>query len=135
MESIAFGTRSAFEALHNTFGDSKQDPRSLVVVGGATRSPFFMQMYADILGVPLKTLSSPDAALLSAAVVASSASGFSGGDMAETSKRFVKTGRVYTPNPRAQEEYEFFYEVWKTLYPSLQGAIHRLADHQHKMIE
>lgn len=42
----------------------------LVVVGGATRSPSFMQLYADVLGKTLLVPACAEATLVGAAVVA-----------------------------------------------------------------
>eukprot|EP00466_Bigelowiella_natans_P008283 jgi/Bigna1/78642/fgenesh1_pg.56_\ len=72
LESIAYGTRRALEGVQaGRHGGESKGVREVVVVGGATKSEIFMGIFADVLGVELVTLDSPNAAMLSAAVVAS----------------------------------------------------------------
>ncbi|MBC7738807.1 MAG: carbohydrate kinase, partial [Candidatus Saccharibacteria bacterium] len=49
VESICFGTRTIVEAFGAAF-----NARRIVVAGGATRAPFWLQLHADTLGLPLE---------------------------------------------------------------------------------
>ncbi|GAB5357886.1 hypothetical protein AAMO2058_000413100 [Amorphochlora amoebiformis] len=140
LESVAFATRLSVESVSpsshpkleskdtkaKNVGWSEGSVSPLVVVGGATRSSFFMQIYADVLGRELLTLSTSNAALLSAAIVAASGASISGGSLAETSRRFTKQGRKYVPDANRHEQYSIFYQLYKNLYPALRPTMHQL---------
>ena len=64
-KAICFGTRLIVE----TFGDAF-DARRIVVAGGATRSPFWLQVHADTLGLPLEITEEPEACALGSAILA-----------------------------------------------------------------
>ncbi|MCU0831388.1 MAG: FGGY-family carbohydrate kinase, partial [Rhizobiaceae bacterium] len=59
VESVCLGTRLIVES----FGDAFNAKR-IVVAGGATRSPFWLQVHADTLGVPLQITEETEACAL-----------------------------------------------------------------------
>jgi len=129
LESIAYGTRRALEGVQaGRHGGESKGVREVVVVGGATKSEIFMGIFADVLGVELVTLDSPNAAMLSAAVVASAGLRISGGNLAETSQKFVRVGRRYSPDKARHELYQTLYSNYLSIYPSLRTTMHNLVD-------
>ena len=60
MEGIAYGLRDILDTL----GNHGLRAERIIVSGGATRSELFMQIYADVLGVPLNLTAEPEASLL-----------------------------------------------------------------------
>src|SRR3954462_10246459 len=54
IEATAFGTRTIVE----TFGASGVPVRELVVAGGLVKNPLVMQIYADVLRMPLSVIGS-----------------------------------------------------------------------------
>ena len=48
MESVAFGTR----LILDTMEARGYRPDSIAIAGGATRSPLWLQMHADVCNVP-----------------------------------------------------------------------------------
>jgi len=159
LEAIAYGTRSALEGIEYGLADADHKERfvkELVVVGGATRSEFFMQLYADVLGyrsthvtnLPMQetsrllfgccpvlslnlrcklvTLTSPDAAMLSAAVVASAGCGLSGLSLSRTAEKFVKRGRCYLPDAKAHSSYTTIFKHYVQMHPKLKSLMHRM---------
>ncbi|EEW24738.1 FGGY-family carbohydrate kinase [Rhodobacter ferrooxidans] len=70
VESICFGTRLIVES----FGSAFQAKR-IVVAGGATRSPFWLQVHADTLGLPLQLTEEHEACALGSAILAATGAG------------------------------------------------------------
>lgn len=70
----------------------------VTATGGGARSPFWLQLTADTLGVPLVAVASPERACLGAALWAAVAAGV-WPDLATASARMVKAPRVFSPRP------------------------------------
>ncbi|MDT8857544.1 FGGY-family carbohydrate kinase [Paracoccaceae bacterium Fryx2] len=70
VEGVCFGTRLIVE----TFGDAFA-ARRIVVAGGATRSPFWLQVHADTLGLPLLVTEETEACALGSAILAATGAG------------------------------------------------------------
>ncbi len=49
MESVAYGTR----LILDTIAAHGHRPESLVIAGGASRSPLWVQIHADVCNVPI----------------------------------------------------------------------------------
>ena len=74
-------------------------PRSVqrvTATGGGARSPFWLQLTADTIGVPLVAVASPERACLGAALWAAVAAGV-WPNLATASGRMVKAPRVFSP--------------------------------------
>src|SRR5690606_10230584 len=57
MEAVAFGSELIFETMR----DVGFEPEHVVMAGGATRSPLFMQIQADVSGMPIHLTEVADA--------------------------------------------------------------------------
>ena len=79
LEGVAYGTRAMVDTMVGATGGGGL--ARLTVVGGATRSPIFMQLLADVLGIGLAVPTSADSAtLIGAAIVAVSSMHAADGD-------------------------------------------------------
>jgi len=113
VESICFGTRQIVE----TFGDAF-DARRIVVAGGATRSPFWLQVHADTLGLPLELTEEPEASVLGAAILAATGAGhFASID--EACAAMVRVARTVTPDPVRHAAYAPIYARYLAAYGAL----------------
>ncbi|WP_195543279.1 FGGY-family carbohydrate kinase [Massiliimalia timonensis] len=91
---------------------------TLRAVGGATKSPKWMQIKADITGKAVQTLQISDAACLGGAMLAGAACGaFSSLDEAVDQCVHIKT--CFEPDPKRGMLYQEKYEVYCDLYPTL----------------
>ena len=124
MESIAFGSRLILEALAENGSPVDQ----IYACGGATRSDLFMQIYADVCGVPISVVRVADAPLVGDAVLAFTGLGVYG-DLPSAAEAMVKFDHHFLPNPVLRQEYQFYYELYKDTYHQLKGLMHRLSDH------
>ncbi|TVR58407.1 MAG: hypothetical protein EA426_09810 [Spirochaetaceae bacterium] len=88
-------------------------------VGGGARSAMWLAIKASVLGVPVATLESPDAAALGAAILAGSAVGVYASPEDGVAAT-VRIGRMIEPGPDSAE-YAALYERYTTLYERLKG--------------
>jgi ribulokinase len=124
MESIAFGSRLILEALAE--GGSPVD--QVYACGGATHSDLFMQIYADVCGIPISVVKVADAPLVGDAVLAFTGLGVYP-NLVSAAEAMVKFDRHYQPNPQVGQEYQFYFELYKDTYHQLKSLMHRLSDH------
>lgn len=97
--------------------------KEMRVVGGASKSPLWMQLKANILGRSVSTLHEKDAACLGAAMIAMCSMGvYSSCEQAVHA--CVKVDRVYQPDPAQAEAYERAYQKYTHLYGALKDFNH-----------
>jgi ribulose kinase len=117
MESVAFGSRLILDTMRaNDFA-----PRELTACGGVVNSDLWLQIHADILGVPLKLTQTKDAACLGSAMLAATGAGVFA-SIPQAASAMSKVTRTVEPNPAAHAAYGEFYERYKALYPALRGV-------------
>ncbi|MBA3947538.1 MAG: xylulose kinase [Herpetosiphonaceae bacterium] len=122
MEGIAYGTR----AILQTFKANNYVVKRIVASGGATRSPLFMQIYADVTGVPIVLTEEPEATLLSSAILAAYAAG-AFASLPEASTRMVRPSASFVPDPARHDRYDAFYQFYAETYPQLRALMHRMS--------
>lgn len=114
MESVAYGTRLILENMAaNGFA-----VRELTLAGGVAKSPLWLQIHADVVGLPLKLTQTSEAACLGSAVLAAVGAG-SFGSVAEGARAMTRVTRVVEPDPRAHAAYARHYGRYRALYPVL----------------
>lgn len=93
-------------------------------VGGASANALWMQIKADVTGESICAIASPETTATGCAVMAGVGCG-EFASFAEAAERFVKIGRVYTPDPANREVYREGYErylsVYRNLAPMMKG--------------
>lgn len=123
MEGVAYGTRMILETL----AQSGTHTQEITACGGATRSKLFMQIYADICGVPISTTEVADAPLLGDAILA-----FQGlnvyPDLPTAAQNMVKIAHTYTPNLDNHTAYSSFFQLYAQTYPQMRDLMHAMAD-------
>ena len=132
LEATAFGARVIVEAYRN----AGVPVREIRVCGGiAGKNPLMMQIYADVLGVPLLVSRCTQAPALGAAILAAAAAGektgypdvFAAVD-AMADQEFI----VYTPNICHQSAYEWLYREYCTLHDYLGGGENRVMERLYR---
>jgi xylulokinase len=99
--------------------------RELRAVGGGAKSPAWLQIRADILGRPVRTLRVREAACLGAAVLAGAAAGVYA-SVDEGVARTVGTGEAFEPDRGRSDAYDVRYAVYRDIYPALRSVSARL---------
>jgi len=112
VEATAFGSK----AINDRFMDEGVRIDGVIALGGvAKKSPFVMQIVADVLDMPIKVARSEQACALGSAMAASVAAGV----YANTSEAQKKMGSgietEYHPIPENVEKYKLLYEKYKKL--------------------
>ncbi|MHC1696089.1 MAG: ribulokinase [Eubacteriales bacterium] len=117
VESTAFGTRRIIEA----FRESGVAVDEFFAAGGiAEKDPFTMQIYADVIKMPIRISGSPQAPALGSAIFGAVAAGASKGgyDSVEQASAAMHklSDRTYVPNTQASEVYDKLYAEYKILH-------------------
>lgn len=112
LESTAFGTRKIVE----TFRDSGVPVTEFVVAGGLIKNAVLMQMYSDILNLPLSVINSSQGPALGSAIHAAAAAGAyeSVGAAAEAMGSLSKG--VYQPVAERALAYDLLYSEYELLH-------------------
>jgi sugar (pentulose or hexulose) kinase len=93
-------------------------PRRIVVAGGATHSPLWLQIHADTIGAPLELTEVPDAPALGCAILAAHGAGCFA-SIEQGAKAMVRTARTIEPNAANAKSYDSFYPQYCELYAAL----------------
>ena len=94
---------------------------TLRATGGGTRSDIWLQLKADILGIPVSPLRNADAGTAGGAMLAAVATGeFS--SFEEAAKVFVKVREPFLPDGRKKEYYDEKYGKYKRLRQAMTGG-------------
>jgi xylulokinase len=129
MEGVALALRHNLEVAAATGARVAE----LLAIGGATRSPVWMQIKADVTGLPVIVNANDNATPLGAAMLA--AIGTGGAGVEDLVARWVKRSTRYEPDPVAGEAYDRLYAVYAGLYPALAQSMHDLADFGRRGLE
>ena len=97
----------------------------LVAVGGGAKSPVWLQLKADILNRPLRTLRCREAACLGAALLAGTAAGIYQ-HLDEAVAQTVRYDREFLPSADRVAAYSERYGTYRRLYPCLRAINSKL---------
>jgi L-ribulokinase len=112
LESTAFGARKIVE----TFNAAGVPVTEFIVAGGLLKNKFLMQLYSDVLKLPISVIDSEQGPALGAAIHAAVAAGAykSVGEAAEAMGSVSKG--VYQPNPEQSKQYDRLYAEYEILH-------------------
>ena len=112
MEATAFGTRKIIE----TFNASGVPVTEFVVAGGLIKNEFLMQLYCDIINLPLSVLESEQGPALGSAIHAAVAAGYysSVREAADAMGRVSKA--KYRPDASRAAQYDRLYAEYQLLH-------------------
>ena len=113
MESAAFQIRWMIEAF-----PEKPGKDGFVLAGGASKSPTWTRIIADVMGMPVRVPEDPDLACVGAAILAGTGCGIYQ-DVAEGYKTLGVKTRTVMPDPAAQKAYDQYYARYQQIAVSL----------------
>jgi len=123
MEAVCFGTRACVDGLESA-GHTCDE---IIIAGGATRSPLWLQMHADVTGKPVVLCENIDAPLLGCAILASVGAGVHT-TVQDAVAAMVRVSRRVDPNPDTAKEYNSIYNsVYSKVSSSVRPIVHSLA--------
>jgi xylulokinase len=94
-------------------------------IGGGARSKLWLQLKADITGIPVVTPLVTEAAALGAALLAGVGVGLFS-SAAEAAERFLRLTDTYVPDPARQAAYSRQFELYRQVYPAVAPITHQL---------
>jgi xylulokinase len=97
----------------------------LRAIGGGARSELWLQLKADITGVPVVAPRITEAASWGAALLAGVGAGHFG-SAGEVAEQTVHLDRRFEPHPARMARYEDRFALYREVYPTLKGIHHRM---------
>ena len=121
MEGVAYEMRLNYDAL----ADSGIRFESLRATGGGAKSRVWMQMKADILGMPITALETADAGTVGSAMLTGVAVG-AFRDLADAANHMVRETETYCPRADAHDRYMKIYERYRRLYRAVRPLMEEI---------
>ncbi|WP_045235029.1 FGGY-family carbohydrate kinase [Deinococcus pimensis] len=122
LEGVAYGTEDVLSAMRA----GGYEPRRVVVCGGATRSELWLQIHADVSGLPLELTEVPDAPALGSAVLAAVGAG-EYASIPEAARAMVRSARTVEPDAERHVRYRELLDAYRETYRALAPTLHRQA--------
>ena len=122
-EAVCYGVALNLKVL----GASGFKPTEMVICGGATRSRDWVQMHADVTGVPMVLTEVGDAVALGSCVLAAAAAGVYG-SVQDAAEAMVHETETIHPRDEVHEQYVPLVRLYGKLYPAVHDLQHELTD-------
>ncbi len=119
-EGVAYG------ACHCilTMKEAGYNVDEIFACGGLAQSDFWMQMHADIFGIPMYTTKeSQSAGCLGDSMFVAVGCGIYK-DLQEAAEHMVQIDKKYIPNPENHKKYEFFLNQYIKTWPLMKDLVH-----------
>jgi L-fuculokinase len=116
LEGLCFQLWRQIGAIGNAVGTT---PARLRVVGGGQKNPLWLQLKADVTGLPVEITTNPEVTLLGVAILAGIGAGIYS-DIQDAVGRVQFTTEDFSPNQNAHEAYEARYQ---NVYSLLAGSL------------
>jgi xylulokinase len=100
-------------------------PLRILAVGGGTKNPLWLQIVSDIAGIEQHIPDQNYGAAYGDAFLAGVGVGFF--KNTQQASNWVRYRTVVRPDPKAQEQYEDYYQIYRKLYQDNRGSMQRLA--------
>jgi xylulokinase len=121
LEGLCFELRYNLEVLQSS-GVAIQELRA---IGGGARSPLWLRLKADIIGLPVTVPQVTEAAAWGAAALAGQGAGVFASAAGAVEERLKFKQRI-EPRPAQQELYNPRYTLYRRLYPTLADLLHQV---------
>lgn len=130
LEAVCFGTRSCFDALEAAALQSSDMSKAeeVVIAGGATRSPLWLQLHADITGRSFLLNENTDGPLLGCAILASVGAGIHA-SVDDAVEKMIRRERKIEPREDVRKIYDRLYnELYLKLRPGVKQVFHAISE-------
>jgi xylulokinase len=117
-KAILEGT--CFEMLLNIelLSECGIETREITAVGGGAQSEILLQLKADIMNRPVKTLQASESGIMGLAILCATACG-DYPDLITATNAMARIGNRFYPNNENSKRYVEKYEIYKQIYPAL----------------
>lgn len=125
LEGVAYGACHCIRCMK----EAGYDVKEIYACGGLAESDIWMQMHADILGIPMYTTQeSQSAGCLGDSMIVAVGCGIYK-DLQEAAENMVVIDKKYEPNMENHEKYQFFLESYIETWPLMKDLVHRMVKH------
>ena len=121
-EGITYEARLIIEAFEKT----GIPIHSFVVTGGGAKSPFWLQLKANIIGKTMKVPKTTEASAMGAAMFAAVGSGVYN-NLEEAVDYFCRIDSVYEPDLQIKKQYDRIFPLYRDLYDAVIDINSRLS--------
>ncbi|MDF7641024.1 carbohydrate kinase [Bifidobacterium sp. ESL0784] len=121
-EGVVFAHRQHIDQLLRS--DTTR-PQSLRICGGAANSPSWMQMFADIIGIPVQTIKGHEITGLGGAVLSAYATG-GYSDLRQAADHMIHVDSNFEPDGAQHRKYDEKYQRYQILLDALDGVWSKL---------
>lgn len=131
LESIAYGGRAIIESFQRAGISTKE----VYVCGGGAASDLWLQIHADVLGLPVIRTEVQQSAALGSAICAAAGAGIYS-TICETATNMVRVEKAFKPVQRKTKEYDFLYQLYSESCKRLIAPMHKLERYKNmKMLD
>ena len=128
LQGVAYGANHCIVSMKKAGYDVKE----IYACGGLAQSDFWMQMHADIIGVPMyTTVESQSAGCLGDCIIAAVGVGIYP-NFWEAADSMIRVDKEYIPNMEAHKEYQFYMDRYMETWPQMREIVHKTVDHNNK---
>ncbi len=124
MEAVAYGT----EVILRVMKKSNFEINEIIACGGTTHSKLWLQIYADVTGLPIKKTTTSEAAALGSAILSAVAAG-KYNSITEAANKMVKFKETVVPNMDNHKKYKFFIDQYEGTYLTLKDSAYTMSAH------
>ena len=118
-EGIVFSHQYHLEKLYSAKPKNTFD--AVRIAGGATKSDLWMQMFADIIGLPMEVSAASELGILGSVICAGIGSG-QYNNAEEAIEKFVSIEKTIYPDKKMAEYYKKKYSLYKRILDSLDNV-------------
>lgn len=112
IEATAFGMRRIVDA----FKDADIEVTEYIAAGGLVKNPFLMQVYADVLNMPISTATNEQNGALGSAIFAATAAGVYDSVAQASGAMGDKDVATFTPDEERAKRYDELYALYIKLH-------------------
>ena len=113
-EGVVYSHKTHIEKLLS----SREKPEAIRMAGGAANSKVWVQMFADVLGLPIETVDAKELGALGCGMAAAIAAGVYK-DYKEAAEHMVHVSGRIEPNPDMQDIYDKKYKKYRAVSKAL----------------
>ncbi|PIK39032.1 putative FGGY carbohydrate kinase domain-containing protein isoform X3 [Apostichopus japonicus] len=110
IQALAFGTKHILE----TMAAAKHSINTLFACGGLSKNPLFLQIHADVMGMPIALPQEKESVLIGSAILGACAAGYYE-NMQDAMETMSHVGGVVRPNKKLSEYYKKKYQVFRSM--------------------
>ncbi|WP_026503733.1 xylulokinase [Butyrivibrio sp. NC3005] len=121
LEGVAFGIRDSLEAAKAMGIDVKRS----MICGGGAKSPLWKKIFANVLNIELDSPETEQGPGYGGAILAAVACG-EYASVKDACDALIKVTSTQKPDPEIAALYEQRYQVYRSLYPALKDAFHKM---------